>query len=319
MNGLMSNKDKYKQAFSAFQPSDEAVEKIYKMTVDNKVKSNVWLKRVCACVIVFALVISGGFGANYAVQKNVANNDLGVIVAYASGDSFRVGSNNEQQLFYSIYVMPNDNNELSDKVNKRWNEDASSVDDNAESLGKDGYGASVGKGSSGLINYDTGQETGTIKTIHAGNLALSLDDYSEVKAFTVENTSPYGLLQFDYLDGFERLYGEEVDASSLSEEEQRQFFLLDHKFIITGDELRRSKDSGMYSCGINHIVNKGYFLNWEMSDELEYAIGKDPYFDLSQIKDTIKFTAEFNDGTVKSASINLYFDSNGYMHFEPAE
>lgn len=75
----------------------------------------------------------------------------------------------------------------------------------------------------------------------------------------------------------------------------------------------------MYSCGIKHIVNKGYFLNWEMSDELEYAIGKDPYFDLSQIKDTIKFTAEFNDGTVKSASINLYFDSNGYMHFEPAE
>lgn len=56
-----------------------------------------------------------------------------------------------------------------------------------------------------------------------------------------------------------------------------------------------------------------------MSDELEYAIGRNPYFDLSQIKDIIKFTVEFNDGTVKSASINLYFDSNGYMHFESAE
>ena len=59
----------------------------------------------------FALIISGGFGINFAVNKT--DNDFGVIVAYASGDTFKVGSKNEQNLFYGIYVMPEDNPELN--------------------------------------------------------------------------------------------------------------------------------------------------------------------------------------------------------------
>lgn len=312
----MNNKDKYKQSFSVLYPSENAVEKIYEMTIENqKQKSNLLMKRVCACLMAAVLVIGGSFGINYAVG-NSTENELGVIVAYANGDSFKIGSRNEQKLFYGIYVMPDDDKELSDKVNRRWNEDATAIDDSAGNLGNNGYSASVGKGSSGLINYDTEQETGFIKTIRAGYFALSLDDYSNVKTFTVENASSYGWLDFDYLDGAERLYNEEVDTSSMSEEEYRQFLLQDHKFIITGDALRRSQNSRYYEGGTKNIVNKGYFLNWTMSDELEYEIGKNPYFDLSQITDTITFTVEFNDGTIRTASLNLYFDSDGYMHFE---
>lgn len=313
----MNNRDKYKQSFSALYPSEDAVEKVYEMTIENKKsKSNPWVRRACACVMAFALIISGGLGVNYIVQKSGSDNELGVIVAYANGDSFKIGSRNEQKLFYGIYVMPDDDIELSDKVNGRWNEDATVIDDAASSLGNNGYSASVGKGSSGLINYDTEQQTGLIKTIRAGYFALSLDDYSNVKTFTVENASSYGWLDFDYLDGAERLYSEEVDTSSMSEEERRQFFLQDHTFTITGDALRRSQNSGYYKGGTKNIVNKGYFLNWEISDELKCEIGRNPYFDLSQITDTITFTVEFNDGTVKTASLNLYFDSDGYMHFE---
>lgn len=53
-----------------------------------------------------------------------------------------------------------------------------------------------------------------------------------------------------------------------------------------------------------------------ITDDVYQAIGNDLNFDLSQIKDTITFTVNFDDGTVKTASINLFFDSDGYMHFE---
>lgn len=91
----------------------------------------------------------------------------------------------------------------------------------------------------------------------------------------------------------------------------------DHEFILTGDELRYSYNSRYGEMGLGrHKVCKGYWLTWEISDELVSAISENPDFDLSQIKDTITFTVEFNDGTVKTASLNLYFDSDGYMHFE---
>jgi len=58
----MSNKDKYKKVFSVFKPSESAVEKVYDMTIDNKkIVKNTWLRRIIACVMVFAIVIGSGF------------------------------------------------------------------------------------------------------------------------------------------------------------------------------------------------------------------------------------------------------------------
>lgn len=317
----MTDKERYKQAFSGYNPSDESVEKIFKMTVDGKKRAeNPWLRRVCACVMAFVLVIGGGFGINFAVNK--PNNDFGVIVAYASGETFKIGSQNEQNLFYGIYVMPEDNPELKSQVYNRWNEDVNKVMSECKNLGSSGYTASFGKGT-------TGNENVQINHIEGGNIALSLDDYSDVKTFKVENSNEYGILSFDYLMNPEERekidnliadinHAENEDALSalgITQEDINLVMGLGNVFTLTGDELRKSKDSGFYEGGTKHTVNFGYDLNWNMSAELIERIKADPYFDLSQITDTITFTVEFNDGTVKTASINLYFDSDGYMHF----
>ena len=100
-------------------------------------------------------------------------------------------------------------------------------------------------------------------------------------------------------------------------EELKEYSIDNHEFTLTGDEIRFSQDTKSFECGKGkYKQNKGYFLLWEPSEELGYAIGDNPHFDLSQIKDTITFTLEYNDGTVKTASLNLYFDRDGYMHFE---
>lgn len=153
------------------------------------------------------------------------------------------------------------------------------------------------------------------------NSLLSLDDYSEVKSFKVENTSKYGYIEFDYLGHREKMfemaqddYFEEGHVDT--DQDTRDFYGWGHEFQITGDELRRSQEDGSYAGGTKHEVNKGYSIQWIPSMELlNDTIGNNPDFDLSEIKDTITFTVEFNNGTVKTASLNLYFDSDGYMHF----
>lgn len=317
----MTDKDRYKQAFSGYNPSDESVDKIFEMTVDSKKRAkNPWLRRVCACVMAFAIVIGGGFGINFAVNK--PDNDFGVIVAYASGETFKIGSQNEQNLFYGIYVMPEDNSELKNQVYNRWNEDVNKVMSECENLGKDGYTASCGKAS-------TGNENVQINHMNGGHFALSLDDYSNVKIFKVENSSEYGILSFDYLMNQEERekmdnliadinHAENEDALAalgITQEDINLAMGRGNEFVVSGEQLRRSKDSGFYEGGTKHTVNYGYSLEWDMSLELVERIKADPYFDLSQITDTITFTVEFNDGTVKTAGINLYFDSDGYMHF----
>ena len=106
----MTDKERYKKAFSEYNPSDESVERIFEKTVDSKKRAkNPWLRRVCACVMAFALVIGGGFGINYAVNKT--DNDFGVIVAYASGDTFKVGSKMNRICFTAsmlcLRIIPN--------------------------------------------------------------------------------------------------------------------------------------------------------------------------------------------------------------------
>lgn len=317
----MTDKERYKQAFSQYNPSDQSVEKIFEMTVDGKKSAkNPWLRRVCACVMAFAIIIGGGFGINFAVNK--PDNDFGVIVAYASGETFKIGSQNEQNLFYGIYVMPEDNPELKSQVYNRWNEDVNKVMSECENLGSSGYTASFGKGT-------TGNENVQINHIEGGNIALSLDDYSDVKTFKVENSSEYGILSFDYLMNPEERekidnliadinHAENEDALSalgITQEDINLAMGLGKEFVVSGEQLQRSKNCGFYEGGTKHTVNYGYSLEWDMSSELIERIKTDPYFDLSQITDTITFTVEFNDGAVKTASIDLYFDSDGYMHF----
>lgn len=321
---MNKNFDNYKNTYSQIRPTDDSIERVMNMTQQKEHKFRLNFKRVAAAALACALLIGGSLGTNYAVQKNRTTDEFGVLVAYAStGDYVKIGSQNKQELFYGLYLAPKDDQKASDSAKKRWRADYDKVRAEFEKLGSDGHSAMLSGGTGGTPCFNKAGETvATLYTVQAGSFALSLDDYTDVKSFKVENVSKYGYIEFDYLGHREKMlemseedYFEE--GYEVTDQDSLDFYGWGHEFKITGDELRRSQEDGTYAGGTKHEVNKGYFMQWQPSMELlDDAIVNNPHFDLSEIKDTITFTVEFNDGTVKTASLNLYFDSDGYMHFE---
>ena len=113
---------------------------------------------------------------------------------------------------------------------------------------------------------------------------------------TIKNESNYGELYFNYVTKSQK-YGKQIIGNNIS---------------VSGKELEISQAIKAFE----YPINKGYKLFWGVTDDLYKSIGNDLNFDLTQIKDTITFTVEFNDGKTQTASLNLYFDSDGYMHIE---
>ena len=310
---MNKNSESYKNTYSQLRPSAEAVERVMDMTNERKPGFKPVFKRLTAATLALAIIICVGFGINYAFQNDDSNEELGVLVAYAStGEFLEIGSITDQDFFYAIYVAPFDNEKVMKAAKERYNFDVAKVTEKMYDLSDEGYPANIHHGN----RFDD------IYTIEAGEFALNLDDYSEVKSFKVENSSIYGALEFDY-DFWGRLGYTDTLPTDLDDDELIEYVVNNYPYPyegneieISGDVLRRSQKSGFYTKGKKkHEINKGYALSWEISEELAIAVDNDPNFDLSQIKDTITFTVEFYDGTVKTASIDLYFDSDGYMHF----
>lgn len=309
---MNKNSENYKSTYSQLRPSDEAVERAMDIANEKKRSFKPIFKRLAAAALAFAVLIGGGFGINYSLQKDDSSGELGVLIAYAAtGEFLEVGSITNQDFFYAIYVAPFDNEEVLKTAIERYNFDLEKVTEKMYELSDEGYSA----------NIRHGNRFGDIYTIEAGQFVLNLNDYSEVKSFKVENSSIYGELEFDY-DFWGRLGYTDTLPTDFDDDEFLEYVANNypwpyngHEFTISGEVLRRSQESGFYSAGTKHEVNKGYRLSWEISEELAIAIDNDPSFDLSQIKDTITFIVEFNDGSVKTASLDLYFDSDGYMHF----
>ena len=314
---MNKNSENYKSTYSQLRPSAEAVEKVMDMTSEKKIRFKPVVKRLAAAALAFAILIGGGFGINYALKKEDSRGELGVLVAYAStGEFIEVESANEQDLFYAIYVFPNYDEDASKAAKERYDTDRAKLDELTDKFIEEGYSANIRYGN------NSSTATASISTIETGSFALNLNDYSDVKSFRIENASVYGTLEFDY-DFYGRLGYTDTLPTNFDDDYFERIetigfpYPIDcNEFKISGDVLRRSQDSGFYAGGTDkHEINKGYILLWEISDELANAIDNDTNFDLSQIKDTITFTVEFNDGSVKNASIDLYFDSDGYMHF----
>lgn len=315
----MNNKKFYKDIMSNVQPSEQSVERIFDMTVDKKTNILSIFKRLASVALALAVVVCSGIGVNQyinsknqvintpsvtktpVIQSNI--NPLSVMVAYAGEykpvSELKAGSMNEQQVFYSIHYAEVDDEKACSEAERLYDLDKSNIEKNMDDLFDLGHSSTF---SSGVSTVDSvkGEATVKVYVLSGGILALDTDDYSNVKNMTITNSSKYGELFFGY------------KAKSNSDSGQQ----IGNKVTISGNELRESQESKVYECGTSKTVNKGYELNWGISDEVYQAIGNDLKFDLSQIKDTITFTVEFNDGTVKTASLNLYFDSNGYMHFE---
>lgn len=305
---MNKNNQNYKETFAAFNPSDTAVEKIFEMTTDNrKSAKGITFKRVAAVVLAFVLVISGGFGVNAVIGKKTQSYDkLGVMVAMAGErELLSAGSINEQQLFYRIYVADMDDKEQWNRIKTEWGNEKAEQLEKASELGEKNITAGVGSGGSGCYSSEQDRETAMLYTLRAGEFVLTLNDYSNVKSITIENSSEYGNVNLQL----------DVEGEDLSVYNRHG-----HCVSATGEEIRYSIEQGFYETHTqNGTVNKGYCVQWEASHDLYDTIGNDVNFDLSQIKDTIIFMVRYDDGSSEQASVNLAFDRDGYMHITDTE
>lgn len=304
----MNNKEKFKGTFSNLSPSDECMEKIFDMTSSNKYSKNQIFRRIVSVTLVLAVLVGGGYGATQFFNDNdkqtkiVSNvsqnsNPLSVMVAYAgeykSLSELKAGNMYEQGLFYSIHFADINDTKALENAEKLYSSDKAKLEKELDALSEQGYSGVIQAGRS-VINSVKGEATVRVNILQGGAIALNIDDYSVVKKMTIKNESDYGELYFNYVTKSQK-YGKQIIGNNIS---------------VSGKELEISQAIKAFE----YPINKGYELFWGVTDNLYKSIGNDLNFDLTQIKDTITFTVEFNDGKIQTARLNLYFDSDGYMH-----
>lgn len=306
----MNNKEKFKGTFSNLSPSDECMEKIFDMTSSNKYSKNQIFRRIVSATLALAVLVGGGYGATQFFNDNdkqtkiVSNvsqnsNPLSVMVAYAgeykSLSELKAGNMYEQGLFYSIHFADINDTKALENAEKLYSSDKAKLEKELDALSEQGYSGVIQAGRS-VINSVKGEATVRVNILQGGAIALNIDDYSVVKKVTIKNESDYGELYFNYVTKSQK-YGKQIIGNNIS---------------VSGKELEISQAIKAFE----YPMNKGYELFWGVTDNLYKSIGNDLNFDLTQIKDTITFTVEFNDGEIQTARLNLYFDSDGYMHIE---
>lgn len=308
MNGYMNNKENFKGTFSNLSPSDECMEKIFDMTSSNKYSKNQIFRRIVSATLALAVLVGGGYGATQFFNDNdkqtkiVSNvsqnsNPLSVMVAYAgeykSLSELKAGNMYEQGLFYSIHFADINDTKALENAEKLYSSDKAKLEKELDALSEQGYSGVIQAGRS-VINSVKGEATVRVNILMGGAIALNIDDYSVVKKMTIKNESDYGELYFNYVTKSQK-NGKQIIGNNIS---------------VSGKELEISQAIKAFE----YPTNKGYELFWGVTDDLYKSIGNDLNFDLTQIKDTITFTVEFNDGKTQTARLNLYFDSDGYMH-----
>lgn len=304
----MNNKEKFKGTFSNLSPSDECMEKIFDMTSSNKYSKNQIFRRIVSATLALAVLVGGGYGATQffndddkqtKIISNVSQNSnpLSVMVAYAgeykSLSELKAGNMYEQGLFYSIHFADINDTKALENAEKLYSSDKAKLEKELDALSEQGYSGVIQAGRS-VINSVKGEATVRVNILQGGAIALNIDDYSVVKKMTIKNESDYGELYFNYVTKSQK-YGKQIIGNNIS---------------VSGKELEISQAIKAFE----YPINKGYELFWGVTDDLYKSIGNDLNFDLTQIKDTITFTVEFNDGKTQTARLNLYFDSDGYMH-----
>lgn len=299
----MNNKKFYKDIMSNVQPSEQSVKRIFDMTVEKKANKGLTFKKLASAALAFALLIGGVFGGNAIVQNNRESQPLGAMVAYAD-EFLKIQSGTKQTVCKSLYFAPADDREKCKEQRAKADKDYQENSDVYWKLAEMNERASL----SGVGCYDLYDEQGkaTLKlyTTGAGFFAANKTNYKNVKSFTVENESEDGYLRFEWSDTVDLLLA--LNEDNVNEENPYECFM-NHKFTLTGDELRKSQNS--------EFNEYGYTCEWMATPELferyDAKYGKD--FDATSIKDKITFTFEYNDGTTESASVNIGFDCNGHM------
>lgn len=332
---MNKNNQNYKETFSAFEPSEKAVERVFEITTDKrKFSKNVMFRRAAAAMLAFVLVIGGGFGLNLAVDRKTPTYEtLGVMVAVAGERNLlEAGKANEQDVFYGIYVADLDDEQAMRDAAARWKADRTKQEQIGQELENKFWKKAITRryssSSGACFSQKLQKATAAFYTMSAGSFLLNLFDYTNVKDITIENTSRYGTITVYYwdkdydisgfnMDEYYDFYGR--DSVGYSTSKDYTFSETKDKIVLTKENLLAGIDKEGELLTADGPIKPGYSFEWNPSGYLQDCIGDNVNFNLTQIKDTIVFTVNYDDGTSEQASVSIAFDSDGYMHIVDAD
>ncbi|MDE5605203.1 MAG: hypothetical protein K2I73_06435 [Eubacterium sp.] len=321
------NENKYKETFKTVVPSEEAVERIYEMTTDKKKFSyKKAIRRVAAAAMAFILVIGGGFGIDLIAKTNHADNTLGIYIAYGSEKELvQLDSKSAPRMFYRLYTHKYKNG-YNEKEHKEFR--AQYEEEIQQQLSITRKFDQPVASSYGPITNENGEIIGEQYSVNCGSFVLDIDDYSKVDKITIEDSSKYGKIIADLItkkpkdfDEDNSVFMEPDDIGfgnmvSQSEATDKPDCLYEDRFndkvVITGDELRFSRDSGLCTLGVGeNEINTGYDIYW--NDVFAWRYYDNIDFNIKKVKGSIVFTVDYIDGTSDQSTVNYHFDKDGYM------
>lgn len=295
------NKNEYKQVMSGVRPSQEFVEKIMDIPDGKKYNDKILIKRLTSAALAFVVLVTGSFCLSGILNNGNKETPIKVLAAYGN-EFFSVESGTKQTLMKGIYIAPIDDEEKIEEERAKAQNDYEEIVSEVESFSDEEHASWQGVGRYDLYNQNTDKITAVMFTSGAGYFVANKENYDNVKSFTVENISEYGILQFEYNKTYDLILSQTEDEV---DPDNTYSLFRNHKFTITGDELRESQKE--------FNGNYGYTVLWDVSPYFEKVAGENGGFDISSIKDEIVFTFEYEDGTMESASVDITFDSYGHM------
>ncbi|MDE5996433.1 MAG: hypothetical protein K2G56_05890 [Eubacterium sp.] len=321
------NENKYKETFNAVTPSEEAIERIYEITTDKKKFSyKKLIRRVAATAMAFALIIGGGLGIDYIAENNHTDNTLGIYIAYGSENELvQLDNKTVPRLFYRLYTYhykkgydKEKHKELVDQYRKEMEQQSLTTREFEQNT----------SGSWGFITDEENEVIGEQYSVNGGCFILNIDDYSKVDKITIEDPSEYGKVVADLITKRPKDFDENNSFITESDDAYAFNFVsqsesmddpnliyesrYNDKIVITGDELRFSRDSGLCTLGVGeNKINTGYQIYW--NDAFNWRYYEDINFNIKKVKGSIIFTVDYTDGTTEQSTVNYHFDKDGYM------
>lgn len=321
-------KNKYQQTFSLVRPSDESIERIMNMPKGEN-KKRIKIAPVVATVACLTVLVAGIFGGGAildiinpkTIENPIVENDSSVskigpgfvMVAYADEqkDVKIVDDINNLEpstpficQIGAVDIKGKSQKEIDKIVNVIY-EEYQNVEDENE-LGKVHYTFST--------NTDV-YDDAVIYEAYCGNFNFDINDdtVKNVKEIRVSNINKeYGYVEIQANDVY---YNDDLTLKNDGINYDKSVYISnrfpeDKYASISGERYQKCYEIGKKIGG----VKKFFGINWKINDGLYAELNKNPNFDLTQIKDTITFEVEFNDGSIAKSVLDIAFTKDGKMY-----
>lgn len=325
-------KNKYQETFSSIRPSDEAIERVMGMT-NNENKKKIRIAPAIALVACLAIFVTGIFASGVFKQEpNVVdtpqtskplvteeeNTDIKgkpgfVMVAYADEiKDIEIVEDINKLAPSTPFLCQIGAVDIKGKSEKEIKKIANDIRKKFQHI--------EGENEQGKVYYCMSTNTdiyddAIIYEAYCGNFNFDIDDETvkNVKKIQVSNKNKdYGYVEIQAMDVY---YNDDLTQKNDGINYDKSAYLDNSLSDVDFVSLSGKRYQKCYALGKQFDSIKRYLgINWKINEGLYAKLNKNPNFDLSQIKDTITFEVEFNDGSISKSVIDIAFTKDGKMY-----